>query len=84
MGKEKPVPPPMGRGRGRNRGANGHSPRGRGEMKVVVESNNQIGHERSPRHGRVDQVNQPRKLEFGSFRSSTESVQSPNGRKQGR
>lgn len=78
-GKSSPT-----RGRGRNRGpppmSNGHVPRGRGENKLVVEPNpnpnrtNQIPHERSPRQGRVDPVNgfvtQPRKLEFGSFRST--------------
>ncbi|KAI3526365.1 hypothetical protein L1887_05616 [Cichorium endivia] len=98
----KPLPT---RGRGRNRGpvvSNGHVPRGRGgsgETKPVVENATQVPHERSPRQSRVDQVNgfvnQPRKLEFGSFRSmphnnssNTEAVQSPkvdaNGRKQGR
>ncbi|CAI9288190.1 unnamed protein product [Lactuca saligna] len=97
--KEKRSPTRGGRGGGgRSRGpppSNGHVPRasGRGgETKLVVEpnNNNQI---RSPRQGRVDQVNgfvnQPRKLEFGSFRSLPETPQTPkkldaNATKQGR
>ncbi|CAH1418027.1 unnamed protein product [Lactuca virosa] len=94
--KEKRSPTRGGRGGGRSRGptpSNGHVPRASGrETKLVVEpNNNQI---RSPRQGRVDQVNggfvnQPRKLEFGSFRSLPETPQTPkkldaNTTKQGR